>query len=399
MEAQQNVPDTGQRDLSYPQPPGRSQWTFNVDLVWVRRATITVLLLVAALWVAKWAFDRLSGFLFLLLCAWLFGVAMDPVVTWLAKRGMSRRLATMLVLLSFLLATVLFFVAFGSLLINQVIQLVTAEPASIGDATVWVNRTFHTSIDPTSITKQLNISPEQAASIAQNLAGGVLGILSSIIGVIFEVFTLLLFAYYFCAEGPKLRDTVAEWLPRQHQRVFNDVWRIAVQKTGGFVISRLVLAVLSASFHSIFFFVIDIPYWLPLGIFAGVVSQFIPTVGTYIGIALPCLVAVFNEPLDAIWIIAFATVYQQIENYFFSPKISARTMDVHPAVAFGSVIVGATLFGPVGALIGIPLAAMILAVAATYGKRYELVDPQDPPELPGLPSPNQPEDAEPVATS
>ena len=97
----------------------------------------------------------------------------------------------------------------------------------------------------------------------------------------------------------------------------------------------------------------------------GLISQFIPTVGTYLAIALPALIAMLSDqPLDAVWVIIFATVYQQIENYFFAPRISARTMDIHPAVAFGSVIAGAALFGPIGALIGIPVAAAILAFAA-----------------------------------
>ena len=78
------------------------------------------------------------------------------------------------------------------------------------------------------------------------------------------------------------------------------VWDITVQKTGAFVVSRLLLAPLSAFFMSIFLWLIDVPYWLPLGLFTGVVSQFIPTIGTYLGIALPRLVAVFNDPLDVV---------------------------------------------------------------------------------------------------
>jgi predicted PurR-regulated permease PerM len=106
----------------------------------------------------------------------------------------------------------------------------------------------------------------------------------------------------------------------------------------------------------------------------GLISQFIPTVGTYLAVALPALIAVLSDdPLDAVWVIIFATVYQQIENYYFSPRISSRTMDIHPAVAFGSVIAGAALFGPIGALIGIPVAAAVIAFVDAYTRRYELI--------------------------
>ncbi|MDQ6938345.1 MAG: AI-2E family transporter, partial [Actinomycetota bacterium] len=79
--------------------------------------------------------------------------------------------------------------------------------------------------------------------------------------------------------------------------------------------------------------------------------------------------------------------YQQLENYVFTPRISRRTMDVHPAIALGAVIAGAALFGPVGALIGIPLAAVAVAVINTFSQRHTLL-----PELAGL----QPPDREPA---
>jgi predicted PurR-regulated permease PerM len=109
-----------------------------------------------------------------------------------------------------------------------------------------------------------------------------------------------------------------------------------------------------------------------MGIFAGIVGQFIPTIGTYIGIILPAIFAAFNEPLDVVWIVIFATIYQQVENYVFTPKISHATMDVHSGVALASVFIGAAFFGPIGALIGIPLVAILLAIVQTYVHRYEL---------------------------
>jgi predicted PurR-regulated permease PerM len=140
------------------------------------------------------------------------------------------------------------------------------------------------------------------------------------------------------------------------------------------VISRLGLAAISAFFSAIFFILIGLDYWLPLALWMGLISQFIPTVGTYLAVALPALIAILSDqPLDAVWVIIFATVYQQVENYWFSPRISSKTMDIHPAVAFGSVIAGAALFGPIGALIGIPVAAAILAFAQEYTRTYKVI--------------------------
>ena len=192
------------------------------------------------------------------------------------------------------------------------------------------------------------------------------------VGAVFNFVTIIVFSFYFSADSPRIKRWIASWLKPARQVVFIQVWDISVQKAGGFVISKLALATLSAVFHSLFFYLIDIPYWLPMGIFAGVVSQFIPTIGTYIGVALPALFAAFDEPIDVLWIVVFATVYQQIENYVLTPRISTKTMDINSGVALASVFVGAALFGPIGAIIGIPLAAIIIAIFEAYGQRYDV---------------------------
>ena len=94
------------------------------------------------------------------------------------------------------------------------------------------------------------------------------------------------------------------------------------------------------------------------------------------------LFVVFTEPAHAhCGSSLFATVYQQIETYLFTPRISKRTMDVNPGIALAAVFIGAAIWGPIGALIGIPLAAAVVAVVGTYGHRYELVPQLEAPEL------------------
>jgi predicted PurR-regulated permease PerM len=103
------------------------------------------------------------------------------------------------------------------------------------------------------------------------------------------------------------------------------------------------------------------------------VSQFIPTIGTYLAGALPVLIALFHDPVDALWVLVFITIYQQFENMILSPRITARTMSLHPAVAFGAVIAGGAIAGPIGALLALPAAASIQALISLYAHRYEVV--------------------------
>jgi len=350
-----------------------SRWDFSVNRRFIQTSVITVLGLIIAFQLIEWAFGKSKDFLFMLLLAWLLGIAITPLVEILTKRGLKRGLSTMIVLLGLVFLVIAFIASFGQLLASQLASLITQIPSLVEGFVNWLNTSFNLGIDATSIENSLNFSNSQIANFAQNIAGGLLGVVTSVFGFIFNVFTLLLFAFYFAAEAPQIKKTVGSWLPAKQQVVFTTVWQVATEKTGGFVISRVILAVLNATFTSVFLLLIDVPYWLPLGLFTGLVSQFVPTVGSYIGGIIPAIVAVVNDPKDGLFVVIFVLIYQQIENYFFTPRISSLTMDIHPAVAFASVIVFAGFFGAIGALIGVPIAAAIISIIQTYGKRYELI--------------------------
>ena len=347
--------------------------TVRLDQSSTRRLIVLGLVLWTSVQVLVWAFGATGHFLFVMLLSWLLAIAMEPPVAALARRGWKRGQAAGAVLLAIVVGVAAFFSVFGGMFFSQLAAAVQALPGVVDSMVTWANSTFDANLDPNTVTSELALTPDKVASIAGSVAGGVMGVVSSIFGFIFELLTILVFSFYLSAESPAVRRTVASWLRPNRQHVFITVWDITVAKTGGFVVSRIVLAALSATAHILAFWLIGVPYWLPLGLFAGIVSQFIPTIGTYVGIIVPAAFAAPQQPLDALWILAFATVYQQIENYVLGPRISKATMDLHPAVTLAAVFVGAALFGPIGAIIGIPLAAAVISVIDTYGHRYELV--------------------------
>jgi predicted PurR-regulated permease PerM len=206
------------------------------------------------------------------------------------------------------------------------------------------------------------------------VASNALGIGATVVGSVFDLLTVGLFAFYFAAKGPQFRRAVCSVLPPARQIMVLQVWELAIAKTAGFLYSRILLAAVSAAAHAVVFALAGIPYAIALGLFVGLVGQFIPMVGTYLGAALPALVALSSSPGKALLVIGFAVVYQQIENYFLTPPLASRTMQLNPAVAFGSVIAGVTLIGPVGALLALPLKATVQAFVSSYVRRHELVD-------------------------
>ena len=356
-----------------PTTQGGLDVTVRFDRTSVRRSGVILMALVAGLLLSLWLYSVLSHFLFLIVLAWLFAIALEPGIRWLIKRGRSRGTATAIMGGGAILVALILAAVFGQLFFTQITEFVKGVPGLTTSVIDWVNSTFGTKIDPTTISSKLNLDSSQIASWAGSLSGGVLGVVGSLSSVLFDLVTVLVFGFYFAADGPDFMRTLASWMPPRGQQVFITISEITIAKTGGYVVSKIVLAALSTVFHGIFFAAIGVPYWLPFALFVGITAQFVPIVGTYLGIILPVLATVFTSPWKAIAIVAFAAVYQQIETYYFTPRVSKKTMDVNPAIALGAVFVGAAIWGPLGALIGIPLAAAGVSILDTYSHRYELV--------------------------
>ncbi|MCU0302182.1 MAG: AI-2E family transporter [Candidatus Nanopelagicales bacterium] len=342
---------------------------------WFRRAVILVLVLVAASRIVVWGFGQLASFWYMLFFAFFIGLAMEPVVNRLQRRGVRRGVGTFLVMAGLIVAAVVFFAVFGALLADQLAQLISSLPDVLATVLDWANSRFGTQLDPNQILDDVGIGGDDIANLATSLGVGLLGVLGKAVNWIFSLFTILLFAFYFAADGPTFRSTVASWLPPDRQRNFLTVVDISTQKAGGYVISRGLLAVVSAVIHGVAFFFLDLPFWLPMALWVGLVSQFIPTIGTYLAGALPVIIAlVQGDPTKALVVVLVVVGYQQVENYLVAPRITRTTLEIHPAVAFGSVIAGAALFGVTGALLAIPVVATVQSVITVYGRRYELVE-------------------------
>jgi predicted PurR-regulated permease PerM len=336
-----------------------------------RRGVVFVLVAVALWMLALWAFHATAHFLFLLLLAWLSAIAMEPSIRWLMRHRLSRLLATAITGIAAIVVVLGIGAIFATELAKQISQLVAAWPSMVASGVHWLDSTFHVSIDAQQITSAIDIS--RLSDLGSNLAQSAFGVLGTLGGLTFDLLTVIVFAFYFAAGAPGLIRHLASWLPPGQQEIFATVWETSTAKTGGYVVSKLVLIFLSTFFHGIFFFAIGLPGWLPLALLTGITAQLIPMIGTYIGIIAAVLVAISTDPLNALWVVAFATVYQQVENYVFTPRVSKRVMDVSAPVALAAVFVGVAIWGPIGALIGIPIVAAIAALLETYGHRYELV--------------------------
>ena len=339
---------------------------------WLRRAIVFLLLGAAALFIAFWLVVRLRSLITMLLVSLFLAFAMEPATNYLAGRGWRRGLATATVFAVLVGLVVVLVTALGSLFVDQVSQLIDAIPGYAEQLADFLNERLGTDLEGSKLASQLQ-SSEGIRSFVTGVAAAAVGLSTTLVGLILQAFTIGLFTFYLVADGPRLRRTVCSVLPPDRQQLAMRIWELATESTGGYVYSRALLAGVSATATSLFLALIAVPYPLALGLWVGLVSQFIPTIGTYLAGALPVLIALFHDPVDALWVLVFITVYQQFENMFLSPRITARTMALHPAVAFGAVIAGGAIAGPIGALLALPAAASIQALITLFAHRYDVV--------------------------
>lgn len=340
---------------------------------WFWRALVAVGLSFAVYQLGRSVIDRLTGLLVVLAISLFLSFAVEPAVNWLSDRGWRRSRATLFCFVVLFAVGGVFLFVMGDLVVSQVSDLVEKAPTYVRDASRWVNDTFGTDITTDKINTQLENYQDDLTSLARNVGGRVLSVTGQVLGLVFRAFTVALFAYYMTSQGPQLRRNVCSLLPERNQRTVLLLWELAIQKTGGWIYSRLVLATFSASITWVFLSILGVPSPLALALWVGLISQFIPAIGTYLAGALPVLIALLNDPIDAVWVLGFIILYQQLENYFISPKVTAHTMDLHPAVAFGAALAGATLLGGVGAIMALPAAAVIQAFVSTFLRRHDVV--------------------------
>lgn len=340
----------------------------------LRRAALTVALTLLGVLAVLWFLLQIRSLLYMTFVALFISVAIEPAVQFLDRRGWRRGLATGVVFAGVALLGVALVALVVPVVISQVVGLVQDLPGYLNTLEQQVGSWLGIDLLTPEAASQFNSLASIIKNFGSGIAGGLLGVGSTVLGATFQLFTIALFSFYMVAEAPALRRTVLSFLPAQRQREALRVWEIAVDKTGGYVYSRLILAVLSGVFTIGLLLVLRLPFAIALGIWVGVLSQFVPVVGTYLGAVLPVLVALADSPIKALWVAVGLVAYQQVENLLIGPRVTSRTMAIHPAVSVGAIVIGASLMGATGVVLALPVAAVIQAVISTTIERHHVIE-------------------------
>jgi len=332
---------------------------------WVKRAIVWFWLGGLAVFYLVGVVRALSTLLVVLLVSLFVAFALEPAVNRMEHRGIRRGIGTAFAFAAVAAIAAGFFAVVGSALASETTYLIDKTPTYIDDAENWLNDTFGLDVEFDTLREEF-IEGGGAQDLFSRFADDVVNVGTTVVSTLFHLFTVALFTFYLLAEGPKLRRLTWARLSPRRALLATVIWDLAMNRTGGYIYSRTVLALISAVVHWIAFILLDVPSPVALAIWVGVVSQFIPAIGAYVAGVLPVLVSLLHEPRTGLFVLIVIVVYQQLENYLLSPRVTAHTMEIHAALAFGSVIAGTALMGIVGAFLALPVAATAQAFITTW---------------------------------
>ncbi len=360
--------------LSQEEPPPSSV-TIRIDLKSVWRIIGAILVTMLALWIVGEA----SQLLVMLAMSFFFSLALQPAVLRLTtKYGWKRGSAVgVIYLVGFAAVALMLLVLIPALIdLAQAVGLQASD--WIANVAQWLENTFGITVSE-SVTGG-NWSNELDDKIVEWAQSGgissILGIAGTGISLIFSMATIAMFTFYFTADAQRLQRTVLSLVKPENQYRVGWTWDQAVIQTGGYFYSRLLLMLINGFGFFITMVLVGVPVTIsiPLALIAGFIAAFIPAIGTYLGSAIPIAVTLgLSGLIPALIVLAYALVYQQIENYWLSPKISSKTMTLNGAVAFGAALAGGAIAGPLGAFVALPVAALITSLISNFVAHHEVV--------------------------
>jgi predicted PurR-regulated permease PerM len=298
-----------------------------------------------------------------LLIAAFIALALSPPVRFLNRR-IRRGFAIAIVYFGLLLVPI----GLGALVVPPVVtqaqHFVDNAPRYARDVTRFIerNRTLRSLQKKYDIGGQLEKKagelPGKLGNAASILADIGLGLVNSI----FAVVTILILAAFMLASGPRWRDAALQRLPADQAEGWRRVTDDIVSAVGSYVGGAVVQALIAGVTSYVVMLILGIPFRVPLAVLVGL-FDLIPLVGATVAAVVVAIVTLFVDFPTAtiVWVI-WAIVYQQIENNLIQPRIQSRAVDVQPFVVLVAVLFGSTLFGVLGALLAVPLAASLQIV-------------------------------------
>lgn len=349
-----------------------------VTLEITNRTVLRVVLIVVAVLLGLVLVQQAAYPLTLIFVALFLALAFNAPVHWIerhlpGKRRGSRPLAMGVSFLAVLLVLLGFLAAIVPPLMSEAGDFIDAAPGLVEQARDE-NTPVGQIIDRFNLGERVTDGARQLSSELGNFGATAASVIGSVAGSVVAMFTVLVLTFMMLLEGPRWVRVFKGMVPAKSQsrveKITGDMYRVIK----GYVNGQVLLAFLTSVVVLPALIVLGIPYPAALVVIV-FVCGLIPLVGNTIGAIIISLVALTQSWLIALIILGYYILYQQIENYIIQPRVQANSTNMSPLLVFGSVIVGVSFGGILGALVAIPVAGCIRIALIDYLRGKGVIKP------------------------
>jgi predicted PurR-regulated permease PerM len=323
-----------------------------------------VAILIVIVWAARDA-------LLLVYISALIAMGFSPLVTMLEKPapGAKHRVPRWLAILSIYLVVVAVVVVVGLLVIPPLVAQATSLwdtlPDNFNQVQGFLIR-YKLMVRRITLAEAVSSAP---AGSAPNAVGTVLVALSSVIGGVFALITILILSFYLLIEAGPMFEYLMRFVPAARRGDVATAAREAVEKVSAWLRAQVVLAGVMGTFAAVGLGLMGVPYFYVVALVAAI-GETIPIVGPIIGGVTAVAVAVSVSPKLALMVGGYFLVLHQLEANVLVPKIMERRVGVSPVAVIVALLVGGSLWGLIGAILAIPTAAILSVVLAEFAGDY-----------------------------
>lgn len=310
---------------------------------------ITLVLVIAGLWI----FVRLLPVLLVLVGALMIVGTLGPAVVWLEQRGMRRRVGIAIVFSALSAATVLVFVLTIPELVNQVRSLINMEPVLREDLAAWFAR------HPLTVNLAEAMRHVRYDALITSSAVSMLNFFSVVVESVAYGFGAIFLALYMMLDRDRLRGALFAVVPRTHHIRLSRILVHMNTIVGGYIRGQVITSSLMGAFIFILLTACGIPNALVFAVFGGL-ADVLPYIGIFLTMGPAVAAALPYGAVITTVVFLMLLAYEELESRVLVPLVYGRALRLPSSLVLFALITGATLFGIIGALLALPVAATIL---------------------------------------
>ncbi|MGI6852783.1 AI-2E family transporter [Mesorhizobium sp. 1B3] len=333
--------------------------------------------LLAALFLAAFVY-LFSDILLPFVAGMVLAYFLDPVADRLQRLGMSRFMATVLILIAFVIGLTLALIILIPLLATQLTDFISRLPSYLSQLQGLI-----TEIDPSWLEQRFGINPDSLRDGLNSLLSSSVGFLTTIMQSIWDsgiaLFNIAglfvvtpVVAFYMLLDWDRMVAKVDSWVPRDHVETVREIAADINVATAGFVRGQGTLCLVLGVMYAVGLTVVGLNFGILIGLFAGLIS-FIPYVGSLVGLVLSIGVAIVQFWPNYYMVAAVAGIFflgQFIEGNILQPRLVGKSVGLHPVWLMFALFAFGALFGFVGLLIAVPAAAAVAVLVRFAITRY-----------------------------